>query len=1092
MPIYLPEKKKKEVEESESTVLRILELLNRPAKAAMGGIRAFTDPKETRSFAPIKRAYENFVGDKRDTGKAVAQDLGMKGIAASMVGGIGDVVADPLNLLMIGAVDDAVRRGLRAASNATIKPAAKTIASKSPQFLKNAGNELLDTVTEGVRWSVNPFFRMPEEIARTGRLNQAAQRSAPQRVLEDVMKRGWGSGQPWKGEMTFASLSPTDQAIIAKHPQYSAATADSLAKGFITDKLQKMIDQVRQQETVEAFQNFISNPGHKKFLTYAPSPKHTQIAQIKQFPTKNLPGPTTWQYVPDDLLEALLPAHRGKRTSMGKYWDKGMDMWRSGVTKWNIPFHVTNDIGNKYNIFADTGLNPVTVKRSGKLLRGQGVIENAQQLVHSPQEILKALKKFDVDHGLQQHATYFGDDLESTAQSVREAIYGRQPSTGKFGKVKDVFKGVSEFIDTKISDPIERNPRVGLVVEQLRKLTPGIKAREQELLSMGASPADAAKFARQEALEKSVIQTKDTMFDYRELTPREQVLRQVAAPFYCVPETTTALTRQGWKHYKDITLKDELLTYNVEKDCLEWQVPEEIASFDYSDILSTLNNTRHKIVFTPEHRWVVKNYKKKTLIKKAVKINSGDKLIVTAPLTTQEDSLLTPEQAALLGWILTDGYFRVRGNYLEAVLYQSPKKWTYQRVLAVAGGKPRKPHPDTGVVAVPVRRERLEELRQYLVGRKKTTHDWVDVVTHLNRDALEAMYEAMYQADGTTVEHRTHDFFACQLDGVARTFEVLATLLGKRVVRSRKGFYVSSRRYLKIASCERSEEFYEGIVWCPRTPNGTWVMKQGNFVTITGNTFTRKNIPVQVRSIIKRPWFPAHVGKARETIENFSEDTGVRIDPSLIPDWLDEGVQLPFNYDKQPVFLRNKLPLMDLAYLDPTNPETIRQARSMVGPLPKAASEVIFNMNFNNPQRKLMDQRGFSTPVAAPEWLQAIPESVGSLFMDVHRDPVDKRLRQYKIPVWASLLTRDIPLNTQARGARGMADMTGLGGDVKDPLSALAFLGLPITAQNRKYLERTRTARRMEDKKQKGMERKERGRLIKKSAIDRILEGEFD
>jgi hypothetical protein len=68
-------------------------------------------------------------------------------------------------------------------------------------------------------------------------------------------------------------------------------------------------------------------------------------------------------------------------------------------------------------------------------------------------------------------------------------------------------------------------------------------------------------------------------------------------------------------------------------------------------------------------------------------LNSGDCIIRAATLSDDVESMLTVSQARLLGWLLTDGYWRWRKGHLEAVLYQHPNKFL-EEATATAGGKP--------------------------------------------------------------------------------------------------------------------------------------------------------------------------------------------------------------------------------------------------------------------------------------------------------------------------------------------------------------------------------------------------------------------
>lgn len=358
--------------------------------------------------------------------------------------------------------------------------------------------------------------------------------------------------------------------------------------------------------------------------------------------------------------------------------------------------------------------------------------------------------------------------------------------------------------------------------------------------------------------EAAARKVQELQVDYTAMSPFEKSVMKRLAPFYCVPDDTLILTRDGWRTCDQLVIGvDEVLTYSCERQQLEWQKPTANNIFPFDGELTTLHSNRVHLRCTDDHKWAVKKPKfNKTWqdpqLVPANKISKGQQIVIAAEIAAGGESCMTPEQARLVGWIVTDGYFRRRGGGTEAIIYQSPKKFL-DEVIAVAGGKPRKPHPQTGVVAVPVLRSRLAEVARFLNKDLLSIH-----VTRLNKEAAEAMWDAMYKADGGTAASRSSDHLACQHPGVREAARILAAMLGKRTSLSRNGdnitgIHVSSRQILKTAHLVKGKEQYSGRVWCPTTPNGTWVMKQGEFITITGNTWQRRMAPTILGILAERP-----------------------------------------------------------------------------------------------------------------------------------------------------------------------------------------------------------------------------------------------
>src|SRR3990167_3757179 len=496
-------------------------------------------------------------------------------------------------------------------------------------------------------------------------------------------------------------------------------------------------------------------------------------------------------------------------------FDKVQNIWKTSVTSVWPAFHTRNFVSNIWQNWLGDVNNPQVYTDALEILyikKTGGVLSEKQE---------KLYQSF-LDNALSGYG-FFGGDLPKG---------GLEELTTK-GQIKKLLKL-----------PETGGKALGNAVEDLGKL-----AHFMDKINKGYSSVDAAASVRK------------YLFDYTDLSDTEKYIFKRISPFYCVPDTSEILTKFGFKTHQDLIVGEEVITYNVEKDCLEWKPVLEVAVFDYDQNIRTWENKRHKLYFTPNHRWVYKRNKGTTIrpygiykypetigIKESTELTKQDYIKVSSKYSGGGDGL-DVKSARLLGWLLTDGYFRWRGGYCGALIYQHPKKFL-REVIEVSGGVPRKPHPQSRVVAVPVIKENLKPI-EHLIKRNKQKDDWVNVVTEMSKESLEAMYDAMYKGDGTGKGKQR--FFACQLDGVGKTFEVLATLLGCRIVKNDRGFYISDTQTLGIKDGKFSEEPYFGKVWCPKTENETWVMKQGKLITITGNTFTRKNLPMELEALMTNP-----------------------------------------------------------------------------------------------------------------------------------------------------------------------------------------------------------------------------------------------
>lgn len=79
--------------------------------------------------------------------------------------------------------------------------------------------------------------------------------------------------------------------------------------------------------------------------------------------------------------------------------------------------------------------------------------------------------------------------------------------------------------------------------------------------------------------------------------------------YACVPtKTSKALTKEGWKYHNELNVGDEILTYSLEKDMLEFQPIKNLFFYEDADTYVVQNgNTGWLFECTPNHKWVVKH-----------------------------------------------------------------------------------------------------------------------------------------------------------------------------------------------------------------------------------------------------------------------------------------------------------------------------------------------------------------------------------------------------------------------------------------------------------------------------------------------------
>lgn len=309
--------------------------------------------------------------------------------------------------------------------------------------------------------------------------------------------------------------------------------------------------------------------------------------------------------------------------------------------------------------------------------------------------------------------------------------------------------------------------------------------------------------------------------------------------WYCVPDEAEALTRSGWKTFEKIDQDEEILVSGAWGE-LHWEVPLTYNVFDFDGELYVVNG---HWATTGGHRWPIRSQMGWDRIKVTEDLKKNDRLAVAGTLQSAEDSLLSPRDAAVLGWIVGDGTWRIKPNGRpQAVIYQSPKKHL-QAVKDLLGdemtGCSTDDRPQShGAVTCRISVTLLDRL----LGagfRDKADLPWM--VCQLSPAALRAYWQALMDAEGD------EDFSGARFNQnpgpVAESFQIASIMLGHRLnLDIRRGASVGGAGGKGVKSGmesrvhEVSRQPYVGKVWCPTTSTGTWMMRQNGRPVVTGNS----------------------------------------------------------------------------------------------------------------------------------------------------------------------------------------------------------------------------------------------------------------
>ena len=383
--------------------------------------------------------------------------------------------------------------------------------------------------------------------------------------------------------------------------------------------------------------------------------------------------------------------------------------------------------------------------------------------------------------------------------------------------------------------------------------------------------------------------------------------------YACLPkDTTTVLTRDGWKGFKDLTVGMDVLTYNTEKDVSEWKPIQHVVEFDNQPVIK-MENSHFEFESTADHRWFGDRrtgkkphyYVQEFFTTEEFK---AERRILRTSVAEGGDLGISPEEAGVLGWLVADGWFRWSGfkrnkeEGISAVIVQNGEKYAQEirETLTGANISWREYNYSGDRIDFHLYSKDIRKLLDKLpFGRvDKDKLPWTKLVLMLSQPARAAWLEAFYLAEGWL--DAKGNKILCQNEGEYLEAVRLAIYLegmvpvqhnhggGGRTSFTNKGICrnlrLSSRKFL---TCQRLTKTVSrnADVFCLTTENSTFVARQGDHITITGNCLygaaapkiaSMLDVPKEVGQRVIDALWDANPGlKGRkEALEEFWEATG--------------------------------------------------------------------------------------------------------------------------------------------------------------------------------------------------------------------------
>ena len=126
----------------------------------------------------------------------------------------------------------------------------------------------------------------------------------------------------------------------------------------------------------------------------------------------------------------------------------------------------------------------------------------------------------------------------------------------------------------------------------------------------------------------------------------------------CLSKDTRVFTKRGFLHYNELTLDDEILSFNVNNEMSEWHSIDDIIVRNSEEIYEQKGQSLH-IECTSNHRHIVKYDDKYDYIKttefKTYGLSKRCYIIHGAKIN-QNDYDIKDDEIRIVAWLMTDGY----------------------------------------------------------------------------------------------------------------------------------------------------------------------------------------------------------------------------------------------------------------------------------------------------------------------------------------------------------------------------------------------------------------------------------------------------
>lgn len=368
----------------------------------------------------------------------------------------------------------------------------------------------------------------------------------------------------------------------------------------------------------------------------------------------------------------------------------------------------------------------------------------------------------------------------------------------------------------------------------------------------------------------------------------------------CVSEDTEILTDSGWKTYDQISVGENILTFDHKSENLIYQPIQRIVCYPYKGIMINLKSKSIDALLTPRHRVLQQRYdtprRKYKDYEFRFAINSKPYTrIPVAGIFEGNSNGFSDDFIRLLAWVITEGNISIQHSKLKdcrtICIVQSEVNVPYvqeirqvieiinKEIMIVGsngkyGGIISREGDQFSLISRRGKKHYIKGYNEHTTsgknGRVHTFHlsDKISqkiintlingihfiprTLLNLSQRQLNILYDTLMKGDGSIREYTTRvskqprkggSNFVQKREKTIDSFQELCIKIGKRSVKARNtnGLYtasISNKNWVQLSKPRNINKIlYEGIVWCVTVENSTWIARRNGRIFITGNCY---------------------------------------------------------------------------------------------------------------------------------------------------------------------------------------------------------------------------------------------------------------